>query len=118
MLGKNGSVTGVLNPRIHSGMFQDSILYMKYKENEDDISFDFRYFPKQGGFIMESYHWSDNIKYVVLKNDDDVTLEFNHMTLMPLETMVFTPDTGSEGLFSPDCHNGKSLLNIPKSKEE
>jgi len=102
---------GTVVPQVHTGMFQDSVLYMKYATEDDPCSLDFRYFPKgMFGDTMETYSWSDNIRQAVIKNVGERPLEFNHSRIEPGETKVFTPDTHQQGLISPDCHNGKSIL--------
>ncbi|MCH5267744.1 MAG: hypothetical protein J1E62_05305 [Lachnospiraceae bacterium] len=98
-----GDECGVVEPILHSGMFQDSVLYMEFGV------LDFRYFP-MAGFSMETYSWSDNIMQVVIKNVEEDTIYFNHEEVAPGETKVFTPQGHREGLFSPDCYNGKSVF--------
>ena len=61
---------------------------------------------------METYSWSDNIKQAVIKNQKGYSLIFNHEEIAPGETKVFTPVTHRQGLFSPDCYNGKSLFTV------
>lgn len=103
--------SGVIYPMLHSGMFQDSVLYMKYpndKDSEGDFGVDFRYFPRWGG--IETYSWSDNIKCAVIKNCLEETISFNQTILAPGETKVVTPEGHCQGLLSPDCYNGKSCL--------
>ena len=95
---------------VHSGMFQDSVLYMKYATEEDPCTLDFRYFPKEFGDFIETYSWSDNIKRAVIQNQKGHSLNFNGEEIAPGETRVFTPATHRQGLFSPDCYNGKSLF--------
>ena len=106
-----GTDMGTVVPQVHTGMFQDSVLYMKYATEDDPCSLDFRYFPKgMFGDTMETYSWSENIRQAVIKNVGERPLEFNHSRIEPGETKVFTPDTHQQGLISPDCHNGKSIL--------
>ena len=107
-----GDAVGIVNPGVHIGMFQDSVLYMKYATEEDPSALDFRYFPKGFGDVMETYNWSDNIKQAVIKNQRGHSLIFNHEEIAPGETKVFTPVTHRQGLFSPDCYNGKSLFTM------
>ena len=102
-----GNSTGVVHPQLHSGMFQDSVLYMKYASEEDQCSFDFRYWPMGWRENIETYSWSDNIKLAVIKNETGDLLDFNHTTIPAGETMTFTPEGHRQGLLSPDCHNGK-----------
>jgi len=103
---------------VHIGMFQDSVLYMKYATEEDPCALDFRYFPKGFGDVMETYSWSDNIKQAVIKNQKGHSLIFNHEEIAPGETKVFTPVTHKQGLFSPDCYNGKSLFTMGEEDGE
>ena len=109
-----GDCLGTINPSLHVGMFQDSVLYMKYDSGEEgDCALDFRYFPR--GFFdgeMETYSWSDNIKTAVIKNLKEGTIIFNHEEIAPGEIKVFTPDSHRQGLISPDCYNGKSAFNM------
>lgn len=86
-----GSQCGTVEPDVHSGMFQDSILYMKYEQNEGDISLDFRYFPQGFGDCMKTYSWSDNIKQAVIKNVCDYSIKFNDELIVPGETKAFPP---------------------------
>lgn len=113
-----GSECGTVEPDIHSGLFQDSILYMKYRQNEDDTALDFRYFPKGMGDCMETYSWSDNIKQAVIKNICNFQIKFNKQEIAPRETKVFTPEGHVQGLLSPDCYNGKSLIFSPLQEED
>ena len=94
-----GDAVGIVKPGVHIGMFQDSVLYMKYATEEDPSALDFRYFPKGFGDVMETYNWGHS-------------LIFNHEEIAPGETKVFTPVTHRQGLFSPDCYNGKSLFTM------
>ena len=73
-----GDHTGVVAPTIHSGMFQDSALYLKYGGKDDDgCSLDFRYFPKMCGYHMETYSWSKNMQNVVIQNECSYNISFN-----------------------------------------
>ena len=94
-----GDAVGIVKPGVHIGMFQDSVLYMKYATEEDPSALDFRYFPKGFGDV-------------VIKNQRGHSLIFNHEEIAPGETKVFTPVTHRQGLFSPDCYNGKSLFTM------
>lgn len=85
-----GEHTGVVQPTVHSGTFQDSVLYMKYDAKDyDGCSLDFRYFPKFCGYHMETYSWSDNIKNVVIKNECSYNIAFNKEPVLQGETKVF-----------------------------
>lgn len=110
---------GTVYPYIHSGLFQDSILYTKYRQNEEDIALDFRYFPQGLEDCMETYSWSDNIKQAVIKNIRDFHITFNGEKIAPGETKAFTSEGHREGLISPDCYNGKSILfEIPQEDDK
>lgn len=112
-----GDAVGIVEPRVHSGMFQDSVLYMKYATEEDPCALDFRYFPKGFGDVMETYSWSDNIRLAVIQNQKGHSLSFNGEEIAPGETKVFTPATHRQGLFSPDCYNGKTLFTVGEEDE-
>lgn len=85
-----GPHTGIVDPFVHLGMFQDSILYIQYgNENNDGCSMDFRYFPKMCGYSMETYSWSHNIKNVVVKNECSYDITFNKALVKQGETKVF-----------------------------
>ena len=111
-----GDDCGIVKPYIHVGMFQDSVLYMKYRQDEEDTALDFRYFPK--GTLMETYSWSDNIKQAVIKNMKGYSIFFNEQEVLPGETKIFTPEGHVQGLISPDCYNGKSALFGSPHKED
>ena len=113
-----GEYTCIVSPHVHVGTFQDSVLYMKYAEEDEPCSLDFRYFPKGFGDVIETYSWSDNIKTAVIKNAKSCNISFNGANIQPAETKEFTIDTHREGLISPDCHNGKSLLFKPEKESE
>ena len=59
---------------------------------------------------METYSWSDNIKNAVIKNECAYPIRFNGEVIEPGATKLFTLKTHSQGLISPDCYNGKSML--------
>ena len=107
-----GENKGVVYPYLHSGMFQDSVLYMKYSDESDSCALDFCYFPKGWEDEMETYSWSDNIAQVVIKNDTNHSLRFNRVDVPVGETVIFTPNGHRQGLISPDCYNGKSIFSI------
>lgn len=85
-----GDFTGVVSPCVHSGMFQDSILYMKYENVDDPCNLDFRYFPRGWCGTIDTYSWSDNIKQVVIKNEMGCILRFNKVDIPVGKTMIFT----------------------------
>lgn len=113
-----GNKCGTIDPSVHSGMFQDSILYMKYRQNEEDTALDFRYFPRGLGDCIETYSWSDNIKQAVIKNICDHSIRFNEQEIAPGETKAFTTKGHKESLISPDCYNGKSALFYALQKDD
>lgn len=93
--------------RRHVGMYQDSILI------ELMGKVDFRYFPKTNS--CEVYHWSDGLKTVKIANTSAEQTIFDGRgsvlvikkgEMKALEKKIFA----NEGLFSPDCVNGKSIL--------
>lgn len=87
--------TGIIEPYVHVGMFQDSVLYMQYQEEEDVPNIDFRYFPKGFSDVMETYDWSDNILNVVIRNDCTFAIRFNGENIEIGETRKFTPKKAS-----------------------
>lgn len=111
-----GDCTGTVEPNVHVGMFQDSVLYMKYAHMETtekgDCALDFRYFPDPFGIGMRTYSWSDNIKLAVIKNDSNHEIIFNGISVKMGETKEFTPEGHIQGLLSPDCYNGKSMFSL------
>ena len=140
-----GGKIGLIEPALHIGNFQDSVLYMKYIEDEEDeneVSLDFRYWPMadkddipvfvmtdDGHYVeqprehkvkekqkVKTYSWSDNIKRAIIKNSSNILIEFNGQNIAIGETKVFTEDRHVEGLFSPDCYNGKSIFSLRKQK--
>ena len=60
-----GDAVEIVKLGVHIGMFQDSVLYMKYATEEDPCAVDFRYFPKGFGDVMETYSWSGNQAQVI-----------------------------------------------------
>lgn len=93
--------------RRYVGMYQDSILV------ELMGKVDFRYFPYPNS--CEVYHWSDGLKSVKIANTGAEQTIFNGRgsvlvikkgEMKALEKKIFA----NEGLFSPDCVNGKSIL--------
>ena len=75
---------------------------------------DFRLFPK--GAYWEPYHVSDNIERILFRNLDSqsTSLRVHGSTYVLKGEAVTTVEksalAGVEGLFSPDCFNGKSLF--------
>ena len=140
-----GGKIGLIEPALHIGNFQDSVLYMKYIEDEkdeDEVSLDFRYWPMadkddipvfvmtdDGHYVEQprehkvkekqkviTYSWSDNIKRAIIKNSSNILIEFNGQNIAIGDTKVFTEDRHVEGLLSPDCYNGKSMFSLRKQK--
>ena len=103
-----GERFGTIEPMLHSGMFQESILYTKYEMEEDDVSLDFRYFPRGYGSVMKTYSWSDNIKCAVIKNEKEYEIMFNNEKVEPGETKIFYQEMHREGLGSLDCDGENS----------
>ena len=81
-----GECVGVIQPELHAGMVQNSIIYTE--QIRDDLEIDFRYFPS-GNLGMETYSWSDNIKNVVIKNVKKDTIKYNTTNIESGETKVF-----------------------------
>lgn len=100
---KEGKVH-LLRISYHSGMFQDSVIIQK-----SGVA-DFRYFPQLDS--METYHISDGIKRLAIKNIGNSNIVLDNRIYAP-DTLNYVCTVGysySEGLFSPDCVNGKSVL--------
>ncbi|MDE7476750.1 MAG: hypothetical protein K2M91_02180 [Lachnospiraceae bacterium] len=92
---------------VHFGMVQDSILVGLPEK------VDFRYFPRWSS--CEVYHLSDGLNKVKIKNTGDENVTFRNGSkavcvrkgeIKSLNKKIFA----NEGLFSPDCVNGKSSL--------
>ena len=92
-----------VKPYVHSGMFQDSILYTV------PGVLDFRYFPQYNG--MESYHWNDTIKHIYLENCLDAPFTFNGKVINPGCVECFENTERNEGLLSPDVVDGSNFFN-------
>lgn len=93
---------GVIEPMLHSGMWQDSVLYVGCVHADDSdggCRVDFRYFPYGFGNSIKVYSWSENIKQAVIKNDTNQLMLFNDIQIAPGET----------GVFSRDCYTGANL---------
>lgn len=72
---KKESKVHLLNISYHSGMFQDSVIIQKLGVA------DFRYFPQWDS--METYHISDGIKRLVIKNIGDSNVVLDNRTYAP-----------------------------------
>lgn len=87
-----GELTGTVKPSLHSGMFQDSVLYIAYVKQDGEkssIIFDFRYFPSWYGYEMETYRWSPEIRQAVIKNVTNHCIDFNNNEIKPGEMKIF-----------------------------
>lgn len=87
-----GELTGTVKPSLHSGMFQDSVLYIAYNKQDGEksrILFDFRYFPSWFGYEMETYMWSPEIRQAVIKNVTNHSINFNNNEIKPGELKIF-----------------------------
>lgn len=101
--------TRAVEPTIHSGMFQDSVLVTDWEGGRVD----FRYFPIWDR--LEPYHTSDGLTAIHLRNLGRTDLKFGSErapVLCPAgeTTVIPMADHPAEGLISPDAVNGKSLL--------
>jgi len=97
-----------VEPDIHVGMFQDSVLVTDWEGG----TVDFRYFPK--GDRLEPYHISDGLTAIRLSNLGSVAVTFGGQgreVLCPAGEVTFlsAAEHEAEGLFSPDAVNGKGL---------
>lgn len=106
---RKGGVLIPLECRCHVGMFQDSYLICKYGV------VDVRYFDYP--FRIEFYHISDGVGSIRIRHVGDepfsvggvvgeLDIKPNDDSIRAIPASEFV----SEGLFSPDCVNGKSLL--------
>lgn len=93
-----------IEPCCHSGMFQDSIII-----NKTGVV-DYRYFPR--GCCMETYHISDNIKRLIIKNIGSTVVTLDNREYQPdtVTTVCVNEDYYQEGLISPDLVNGKNVF--------
>ncbi len=92
----------------HCGMFQDSYLFRKF-----DVV-DVRYMDHTDA--IQFYHVSDGVERVCIKcnstNTFTITGVGKEIQIEPedMEIKYLTTENCLEGLFSPDCVNGKSAL--------
>lgn len=99
----------------HVGTFQDS--YLIRMPGVIDV----RYFDKWWG--IDFYHVSDGINNIHFKYVGDMSFtiagigEELHFTREDTEIKTIKPENCKEGLFSPDCVNGKCALFIPSDNE-
>lgn len=94
-----------VEPHVHVGMFQDSVLITDWEHGYVD----FRYFPKAK---MEPYHWSDGLEKLHICNIGTYDFYFEasrgDILCKKEEIAVISKDKyRGEGLFSPDVVNGK-----------
>ena len=97
---------------IHSGMFQDSILFTDWEGG----TVDFRYFSRDGW--VEPYHISDGLHTVKIRNLGSGPVLFGCVgkeTVCPAGKVTAIPaaEHNREGLFSPDVVNGKNIFHRP-----
>lgn len=90
-----GDACGMVEPHVHAGTFQDSVLYAKHRRKKEDVDFDFEYFPRGIQDSMETCGWSDNIKQAVIKNMRDYYINFNGHGIAPGETKAFKAEDRS-----------------------
>lgn len=90
---------------IHIGSYQDSVIV------QSSGRVDFRYFPMAGA--CEVYHWSDELK-VKIENIGSTDIVFKagdkNFIIKQGEVKELSEEAAAEGLISPDCVNGKSML--------
>ena len=94
---------------VHSGMFQDSILFTDWEGG----AVDFRYFPRAGR--MEPYHISDGLHTIKIRNLGGGPVIFGREgkeVMCPAGEVTAIPaaEHDREGLFSPDAVNGKNIF--------
>lgn len=83
--------SGIVEPSVHFGTFQDSVLYQFVDDTgEKKINIDFRYFPGWFGSTVKTYVWNDCIKQAVIKNIRKNNVEFNKTIIKPSETVIFS----------------------------
>ena len=97
-----------IKPRVHVGMFQDSVLVTDWKRGQVD----FRYFPNTR---LQPYHWSDGLESVHIHNiaTYDFIFEGTKEEILCTQgnvTKIEKDKYTGEGLFSPDAVNGKCAL--------
>lgn len=88
-----GDELGTVIPDLHVGTFQDSVLYIKYPEEQDDLRLEFRYFPR-GFSTYVTYLWSENISKAVIKNCMEWNMTFNGKVIAPGEVVVIAREDG------------------------
>lgn len=106
---RRGDIFRELQPHVHVGMFQDSVLITDWKNGEVD----FRYFPNY--YLMEPYHWSDGLNYIYIHNIGDRSIVFRGISgniecKANEVTKIEKGNYRGEGLFSPDAVNGKCFF--------
>ncbi len=89
-----GDKSGIIEPKFHTGTFQDSVLYVN---NALDI--DFRIFIYPWSRMDKTYNISSNIQTVVIKNCLTETYKHNYFLIEPGETKVFTADQEKEAQY-------------------
>lgn len=112
---KKDGILHKLDCLCHVGMFQDS--YLIRMPGVVDV----RYFDKWCG--IDFYHVSDGINNIHFKHVGEMPFGISgigeglHFTKEDTEIKTIKPENCKEGLFSPDCVNGKSMLFIPSDNE-
>ena len=102
--------------KVHSGMFQDSVLITDWENG----TVDFRFFPN---FQMEPYHWSDGLEKLHIHNVASKAFSFQGTDggILCEAGKITTVDKNAyrgEGLFSPDAVNGKCMFFSKEILEE
>ncbi len=100
---------GIVKPYLHSGMFQDSVIYA-------NGLLDFRYFP--GFNRMESYHWNQTIQNIYIENCLNKPITFNGIVIEPNEVEHVRNTERMEGLFSPDSVDGSNIFTVNRDNGE
>ena len=101
-----------VSTHVHVGMVRDSVLITDWKYG----LVDYRYFPYDTR--METYHWSDGLDRLIVKNVSNEAVELDRTLIKPNETVTIERNNNiREGLISPDVVNGKSLLTSLQKKE-
>lgn len=96
-----------ISPYLHTGIIQDSVLISDHKYG----LVDYRYFPVSNK-KLETYHWSDGLDRIVIKNLSSEIITLDDVTVLPMLTSVVVKTKNTkEELLNPDFVNGKSLIN-------
>lgn len=105
-----------MRERVHLGMHVDSYLIQDFKNSE----LDYRYWRENG--IVTTYHWSNGLKAIKLRNMGTKELIVNgveEIRCAPGEITTITKEQGEfEGLLSPDIVDGKSILSEDDNEKD